>query len=377
MLKIVPVVSRAQLKKFLVFSIDLYKGNPYYVPSLVADDIKLFQAKHNPAFGFCESQCFLCYRDNRIVGRIAAIINHKANNAWGKLNGRFGFVDFIEDFEVAKLLIQTAENWVRERGMTSLEGPLGFTDFDPEGMLIEGFDQLGTMSTIYNFPYYPQYMERLGYKKEADWVEFKITIPGAIPDRVEKLSQIVARRSSLRVLRLTKPSQVIKGGWGEKIFELTNIAFSELFGYSALSPEQMKSYVMQYIPMVRMELLTMIVDKDDNLVAYGLGLPSLSRALQKSRGRMWPFGFIHLLSALKSKRAEICDLMLIAIHPDYQGKGVNAMIMSEFIPGLIKFQAKYAESNQELETNGRIHEQWDSFEHVQHKRRRAFIKSLE
>lgn len=376
MLEIKAVHTRAELITFIKFNIELYKNSPYAIPPLIADDLNTLSKSKNPAFEFCESQYFLCYRDGKIVGRIAAIINHKANQTWGHQHGRFGFIDFIEDFEVAQALIQAAQQWVRERGMDAIEGPLGFTDLDPEGMLIEGFDQLGTMSTIYNYPYYPQYMERMGFTKAADWVEAKIFIPDQLQDRITRVSEMVESRSGIKILRFNKTSEIIKQGWAKDLFALVNTAFAPLYGYSELSEQQINNYIKQYIPLVRLELLTMITDKDNKLIAFGLGLPSLSRVLQKSKGKLFPTGFIHLLSALRAKKVEVVDFMLIAIAPQWQGRGVNAVIMKDFTEQMRKLGTIYAESNPELELNTQIYDQWSDFTVEYHKRRRAFIREI-
>lgn len=376
MLEIKAVHTRAELITFIKFNIALYKNSPYAIPPLIADDLNTLSKSKNPAFEFCDSQYFLCYRDGEIVGRIAAIINHKANQTWNKRNGRFGFIDFIEDFEVAKALIQAAQQWVQERGMDTIEGPLGFTDMDPEGMLIEGFDQLGTMSTIYNYPYYPQYMERMGFTKAADWVEAKIFMPDRLPDRIARVSELVESRSGIKVLRFKNARQIIKQGRAHDLFSLVNTAFAPLYGYSALSQRQIGAYIKQYIPLVRLELLTMITDRDDKLIAFGLGLPSLSRVMQKSKGKLFPTGLIHLLGALRAKKVEVVDFMLIAIAPQWQGRGVNAVIMKEFIEQMRKLGTIYAESNPELELNTQIYDQWSDFTVEYHKRRRAFIREI-
>lgn len=376
MLNIVAVNSRKELNKFVKFNYKLYKNSPYAVPQLVIDEINTLTPGINPAFDFCEAQCFLCYRDGKIVGRIAAIINHKANERWKNRHGRFGFIDFIEDFEVAKLLIDTAEKWVRDRGMDCIEGPLGFTDLDQEGMLIEGFDQMGTMATIYNYPYYPQFMERMGFTKAADWVECKVFTPERAIERIERVAQIVLERTGTRILTIKNNKEIVSQGWGDQIFELTNTAFANLYGYSELTKRQIDYYVKQYLPMVRMEFLTIVVDKDNKLIAYGLGLPSLSKALQKARGKMLPFGFIHLLRALKTKKVEVVDFLLIAVHPQWQGRGINALIMKEFIHSMQVLGTIYAESNPELEINTEIGDQWSNFNIEYHKRRRAFIRQI-
>lgn len=377
MLKIVPVNSNKELCKFVKFNIELYKDNPYAVPQLILDEMNTLNPKINPAFDFCEAQCFLCYRDKKIVGRIAAIINHKANETWGKLCGRFGFIDFIEDFEVAKLLIDTAQTWLRERGMDEMEGPMGFTDLDQEGMLIKGFDQIGTMATIYNHPYYPQYMERMGFTKAVDWIECKVFTPQEEIPRITKVANVVLARTGVRIIRPKNPRKMIKDGWGDKLFDLTNRAMANIYGYSNLSERQIKNYVKQYLPLVRMEYVTLIVDRNNKLIAYGLGLPSLSKALQKAQGKIFPMGVLHLLKALKSKRVPIIDFLLISVDPEWQGRGVNAIIMKEFIENMQKTGTIYAESNPELESNNSVGDQWNNFNVEYHKRRRAFKRKIE
>lgn len=378
MLEIKPVNSKRELKRFIKFSIELYNGNQYAVPPLIADDLNTLSKETNPAFDFCEAQYFLCYRQGKPVGRIAAIINHRSNEIWQKKHGRFGFIDFVEDFEVAKALIQAAEEWLAARGMTAIEGPLGFTDFDREGMLVEGFDQLGTMATLYNHSYYPRYMERMGFVKEADWIECKIYTPKEIPERIANVAKIVCERTGINIIRVKSNRQIIEQGWGDDLFKLTNLSFASLFGYSELSQKQIDTYVKQYLPMVRLEYLTLITDSNNKLIAYGMGLPSLSRALQKARGKLFPTGFFHLYRALKAKKHPIIDFMLIAIHPQWQGRGVNAVIMEEFLREMIKAGVVYAESNPELEVNTQIGDQWSKNFNVEyHKRRRAYIRKIE
>ena len=369
------IAGNRALKKFVKFSIDLYDGNEYYVPALVLDEVGTLSAKSNPAFDFCESVYYMAYRDGNPVGRIAGIINHKVNEKTGEKSARFSFVDFIDDKEVSKALFGAVENWARSKGMDTLDGPLGFTDMDPEGMLVEGYDQLGTQASIYNYPYYVDHIEALGFKKAVDWVEYKIKVPECVPEKHQRISDIVQRKYNLRVLKFKKTSEVYAGNYGEKIFDLINAAYDELYGYSALSQRQIDYYVKMYIPLLRLENVALIVDQEDNLIAVGIAMPSLSKALQKSRGRLFPFGFIHLLKALKGKNDGV-DLLLVAVRPDYQSKGVNALLFSNLIPVFIRNGYKFAESNPELEENEKVQSQWQYFEREQHKRRRAYTKKI-
>ena len=369
------IAGNRALKKFVKFSIDLYEDNEYYVPSLVLDEVGTLSAKSNPAFDFCESVYYMAYRDGKPMGRIAGIINRKVNEKTGEKAVRFGFVDFIDDREVSKALFDAVENWARSKGMDQMHGPLGFTDMDPEGLLVEGYDQLSTMASIYNYPYYVDHIEALGYEKAVDWVEYKIKVPECVPEKHQRISDIVQRKYNLRILKFKNTSEIYKGNYGQKIFDLINDAYAELYGYSALSQRQIDYYVKMYIPVLRLENVSLIVDEHDDLVAVGIAMPSMSKALQKSRGRLFPFGFIHLLKALKGKNDGV-DLLLVAVRPDYQSKGVNALLFSDLIPVFIRNGYKYAESNPELEENEKVQSQWQYFERHQHKRRRAYTKKL-
>ena len=362
------------LKKFIQFSIELYKGSSCFVPPLIDEEVCTLSPKTNPAFDFCEAVYYMAYHDDKPVGRIAGIINHQVNEKNGEKHARFGFVDFIDDPEVSQALFEAVEQWARSKGMTAIQGPLGFTDMDPEGMLIEGFDQIGTMATIYNYPYYPEHMTKLGYQKEIDWVEFKIYIPNAIPEKHQRISDIVQKKYNLKVLKFTKTKALIQG-YGQKIFELVNHAYADLYGYSALTQRQMDYYIKMYISMLRLDNVTLIADSDNELVGVGIAVPSMARALQKSKGKLFPTGFYHLLKALKGQN-DVVDLLLVAVRPDYQNKGVNALLFSDLIPVFIRNGYKYAESNPELEINGKVQSQWQYFDYEQHKRRRAFIKAL-
>ncbi len=369
------VSGRKALSKFAVFPADeLYRNHPYYVPSLVADVTGTFDPKENPAYEFSESICYMAYRDGKPVGRIAGIINHNLNKRTGKKEARFGFVDFIDDKDVSEALFKFVEEWARKKGMKSMHGPLGFSDMDPEGLLIEGFDQMGTSVTIYNHPYYVEHIEALGYEKETDWVEFKIQVPKEVPEKHQRITDIVKRKYNLRVIKYTDANKLIKD-YGQKIFELINEAYDELYGYSPLTQKQIDYYIKMYIPLIRLENVPLIVNEHDELIGVGITLPSLAKALQKSRGRMFPFGFIHLLKALKGKN-NVVEMLLVAVRPDYQSKGVNALLFADLIPVFNKNGYVYAESNPELEDNNKVQSQWQYFEREQHRRRRAYCKKL-
>lgn len=376
MVTITKVTTKGELKSFIRFNYELYKTNPYSVPDLYDDMLATFDKKKNAAFEFCEADYFLAYKDGRIVGRVAAIINHRANKTWGKKDVRFGWIDFIDDEEVSAALLKSVEEWGKERGMTHIQGPLGFTDFDAEGMLVEGFDQIGTMATIYNYPYYPQHMEKLGYGKDADWVEYKIYIPDAIPDKHKRISDLIQRKYGLNVVKCTS-SKDISDKYGQAIFQLMNEAYAPLYGYSALSQKQIDQYIKMYLPILDLRMVTLITDPNDQLLAVGISMPSLSEALQKAKGRLLPWGWYHLVKTIFLKKyPKMLDLMLVAVKPEYQNKGVNALLFSDLIPIYQQLGFEYAESNPELEMNGKVQAQWEYFKTEQHKRRRCFVKEI-
>lgn len=374
-IEIKKVATKRELKDFIRFNYELYKNNPYSVPDLYDDMLNTFSKKKNAAFEFCEADYFLAYKDGKLVGRVAAIINRKANETWNKKEVRFGWIDFIDDIEVSKVLLETVEKWGKERGMDHIQGPLGFTDFDAEGMLIEGYDQLSTMATIYNYPYYPKHMEKLGYEKDADWVEYKIYVPDVIPEKHQRISDLIQRKYNLKIKKYTS-SKAIAKDYGQAIFELMNEAYSPLYGFAPLSQGQIRQYIKMYLPIVDLRMITLITDAEDTLVGVGISMPSLSVALQKAKGKILPFGWYHLLKALFLKKAKVLDLLLVAIKPEYQNKGVNALLFSDLIPVYQKMGFKYAESNPELEMNGKVQAQWEYFETEQHKKRRAYIKAI-
>ncbi len=366
--------TKKNLKKFTEFQNNLYKDNPYFVPPLISDDVNTLSPDVNPAFDFCDAVYFMAYRDGKPVGRIAGIINRRVNEHHGTSNARFGFIDFIDDHEVSEALMTAVENWARKKGMKKLIGPLGFSDLDYEGMLVEGFEELGTMATIYNYPYYAAHMERLGYDKESDWVEFQMTVPEGIPERFNRVAELVKKKYGFRVLKFNNRKQ-IKEQYGRAIFHLVNEAYDGLYEYSPLTERQIDHYISIYLDLLNLDLVTLIVDKNNQLVGIGISMPSMSRALQKSKGKMFPLGWWHLLKGLKGKNDRV-DLLLVAVKPELQNKGVNALLFQDLIPQYIKYGYKYAESNPEMETNSKVQNQWESFETRQHRRRRSFVKKL-
>ncbi len=373
MVTIKKVSSKKELKTFIRFNYELYKNNPYSVPDLYDDMLNTFSPQKNAAFEFCEADYFLAYKDGKVAGRVAAIINHRANETWNKKEVRFGWIDFVDDTEVSEALLKQVEIWGKERGMEAMVGPLGFTDMDAEGMLIEGYDQLSTMSTIYNYPYYPAHMEQLGFEKEADWVEFKLMVPEKLPEKFVRISEIILQKYKLKIKKL-KRSEIKEKNYGQKIFDLINEAYAPLYGYSQMTQRQIDQYIKMYLPLIDLRMVSLVEDEDGNLVAVGISMPSLSQALQKAKGKMFPFGWYHLLKALFIKKPKVLDLLLVGVKPEYQSKGVNALLFYDLVPVYQQMGFEYGESNPELELNKKVQAQWSAFESVQHKRRRAYKK---
>lgn len=372
--KQIPLTS-GSLKRFTKFQIDLYKGNPYYVPPMIMDDVNTLTPSRNPAFDFCECAAFMAYDEKgKPVGRIAAIINRAVNERKQEQELRFGWLDFVDNTEVSKALFDAASAWGREKGMTKIVGPLGFTDLDHEGLLTGGYDELGTMATIYNYPYYIDHLKKLGFEQEVEWLEFVMDVPDGIPERYSRIADIVKKKFNLRVLKYTSKKR-IKEEYGHALFRLINEAYDKLYGYSPLTERQIDYYVNQYIPLIDLKLVTLVVDGNDELVGVGLSMPSMSRALQKSRGSLFPFGWYHLLKGLKGRNDRV-DLLLVAVKPEFQSKGVNALLFQDLIPHYIAKGYRWAESNPELAANGKVQSQWELFERRQHRRRAAFSKQL-
>ena len=377
--KIKKVETRTQLKQFIEFHYDLYKGNPYDVPNLYSDDLNTLRKDRNAAFEFCEAEYYLALRDGKTVGRVAAIINHRANERWGKKDVRFGWLDFIDDREVSAALVKAVEDYGRSHGMTDMVGPLGFTDMDPEGMLTYGFDQLGTMATIYNHPYYPRHFEAMeGFNVDNTYVEYKLFVPDRVPEKMLKIADMIQKRYNLRIKKLTK-KDIFEGGYGYKIFELINLTYKDLYGYSELSDKQIEQYINMYFPLADLSLITLIEDAgaDNKLVGVGITMPSLSKALQHCRrGRLLPFGWWHVLRAIKQHKTKIVDLLLVGVLPEYRSKGANALLFSDLIPRYQAYGFEWAETQVEMETNEAVQSQWSAFDQQLHKRRKCYIKKI-
>ena len=374
MVSIVEVTTRQQLRRFVDFPNQLYKDVPQFVPATYGDDLDDWDRKKNPAFSYCEARCWLALREGKIVGRIGAILSRKSNSKWGTNRLRFTQVDFIDDPEVSGALFETVENWARELGCTAVHGPLGFTDMDREGMLVEGFDRRGCFFTYYNHPYYMQHMAALGYVKDVDWVENLITAPQDEKTfaRWRKLSDYVKHRQKLHTLRVRTRLDYFP--LLKPFFQLVNEAYAPLYGTVDLTPEQIKKYSMKFAPLINPQLTCFVMNEQNELVAFGVSAPSIAEAMKKSRGRLFPTGWVRVLHAFRKN--DTIDLLLIAVRPDLQGKGVNAIILSEVMEGCRKMGIRYAETGPMLEENEKVQTQWQNFSLEQHKRRRCWVKEL-
>ena len=370
------VQTKKELKEFIHFANDLYKGDEYYAPSLISDDYNTFDPKKNGAFDFCQAQMFLAYKEGKVAGRVMAIINNRANDTWKVKQVRYGWIDFINDEEVAKALLDAVAAWGKERGMTDIAGPLGFTDFDPEGMLVEGFERVATIIGIYNYPYYPQILEKLGYTKETDWMEYRVTIPDELPERYYKYADIVIAKNNLNVRKVTR-RMINKENYGRKFFKLINETYYKLYGFSLLSDKQIDAYTKLYLGLLDTRMVSFVENERGELVAAGVTMPDLTAALQKCGGKLFPFGWFHLLKAIFWKPCDTLDMLLVGVREDYRGKGLNAVLVTDLYPRLKAMGFKYAETTAELETNDSIQAMWKYFEREQHKRRRVYAKKID
>lgn len=374
------VETKKDLTRFVDVHYDLYEGSEYDAPNLFFDEMNTLSKDKNAAFEFCEAEYFIAYKDGKAVGRIAGIINNKANNTWDRKDVRFGWIDFIDDIEVSSALLKSVEDWGKSKGMTQIVGPLGFTDMDPEGMLTFGFNELGTMTTPYNYEYYPKHMEQLGgWEKDMDYIECKLPIPDKVPEKYAKISEMIQTRYGLRVKKIKNRKEVYKGGYGQKIFDLINICYKDLYGFSELSQKQIDQYVEMYLSFVDYNIITLIEDStcDNKLVGIGITIPSLTRALQKCRrGRLFPFGWWHILMALKFHKTKIVDCLLIGVLPEYRKKGANALLFSDLIPRYVNYGWEWGETQVEMETNHAVQSQWSEIDTTVHKRRRCYKKAL-
>lgn len=368
------VESRSDLKKFVKFPFEIYKNDPMWVPPLIRDDMELFDPKKNPAYEYSETCLFMAYKDGKTAGRIAAILNHGANKKYGTKNLRFGWFDTIDDYEVTEALLKAVENWGKDKGMETITGPHGFTDLDPEGMLVEGFDQLPTISVYYNYPYYPALVEKYGFVKEIDYVEFRSVPPHetGVPEKLLRIGDKIRERSDVHIYKFKNKRDVMRRA--PEIFTLLDEAFEEIYGSVPLSREQIMYYVKKYIPFVDKNLIILAVDSNNEPIGFMISMPSLSRAFQKAKGRLFPMGWYHILKALKSY--EVIDFYLAGVKKKYRGAGVDLIMVLEIVKNAMVKGFKYSESNPELETNLKVQAQWKYFNPTQHKRRRIFKKAI-
>lgn len=366
------VKSSKDLRKFINYHYKLYKGNPFWVPPLRMDEKNSLRSDKNPAFDFCDVKLWLAYKDGKLAGRIAGIINHRYIEAWKAKNARFSWVDFIDDPDISQSLLTTVENWARENGMENIHGPLGFTDLDSEGLLIEGFEEISTFGAGYCYVYYKNHFENLGYKKDIDYIEYKVKMNKQIPEKVERLANIVSKRNNLSMLQAKNAKEMLP--YAHEVFELINDAYRSLYGFVPLTKKQIDMYIKQYFSFIKPNYVPVVLDSDGKVAAFGITMPSLSKAMQKNKGHLFPLGFLHILKAMKNNPK--VDLYLTAVRPDMQNKGVNAMLMYEINKVFINNNIEWVETNRELEDNAKVQAQWRFYDAIQHKRRRVFKKEL-
>lgn len=367
------ITSTKDLMKFIKFPNELYNGNPYYVPQLDSTEMETLSKAKNPAFEFCDAKYWLAFNENNtIVGRIAGIVNHKYNQKTGEKYVSFGWFDFIEDYNVAKALLQAVETWAKEMVALYMHGPLGLSEFDASGFLIEGFNEIPTAYGKYNYPYYSEYIERLGYEKEVDWVELRVTVPDSMPERFPKMAKMISERHNLHSLKFSNKNEVL--AYSDEIFQLMNKEYENIHGFYALSPDQIGALKKQFVPFIRLKYISVIVNSNNKVVGFGICLPSLSKALQKCHGKLFPFGILHILKALYHN--DTIDTLLIAIHSDYREKGVNALIFNDIGSSIVSDGMKYIETTRELEDNYLVQNLWSKLESRQHKRARCYLKTL-
>ena len=371
-----PVRNRRELRQFVNFPERLYKNNPYYVPKLVFDQMDTLDQEKGAAQEFCDSVLYMAYKDGEPVGRVAAIVNHKANEQWHHKEVRFGWYDFVDDREVSKALMDKVEEFGRKHGMESVVGPLGFTDFDPEGMLVDGFDRLSTMALIYNFPYYNDHLDAMGFGKDADWIEYKVQVPTVMPERWPRLEKIIMERAGVHLRPLTRKI-IREEDYGHKVFRCINDCYKDLYNFTVLPDHMADKYLGFYLSILDLRFLSMVENDKGDLVAFGISMPSIVKALQKTRGKLFPFGWWPLLKAMFLKHDDMAELLLVGVHPDYQNSGVNSLVFMDMFRKFNAMGIKVAETNAILETNLKNQGQFRDFEHECKKRRRSYIKKLE
>lgn len=377
-IQVVEVTTSKQRKAFVDFFYDLYRDSPYAVPYLYLAEKLTLKPGSNPAFEFCEAQCFLAYNDGKVVGRVAAIINHRANDYWKREMARFGWFDFVDDPKVSEALLLAVEKWGKGKGMTEIAGPFGFEDMDREGMLVDGFDELSSMYVNYNYPYYPKHMDRLGYRKDNDYVEYRIKVPEVTPKKFARTAKLIKTRYHLEERKFSH-REMTKGGRARELFNILNITYGNLYGYSQLSTEQIDTITNNYIKLADLNLVTCVVDteKDDKMVGFGVSFPSFSEALRHTRnGHLLPFGWWHLLKVMKWHKTPTVDLLLIGVLPEYRVKGANAIIFNDLISWYRRYGFKYAVTGPQMETNNGVLSQWQYLESEEIRRHRIYVKDI-
>ncbi len=375
------VSTKKEMKRFVRFNWEMYKNCPYAVPDLLEDTLDTFNPRKNPAFRFCEAECFIAECDGKMVGRVAAIINHRANEKWKTKDVRFGWIDFVDDINVTRALLETVGQWGKERGMDAIVGPLGFTDMDPEGMLTFGYDELSTMNSIYNYPYYPEHIRQLGYEKETAWVERKVLVPlgehTANATNYKRIAEMVSKRYGFRLRKFKNKNEIRREGYIKKVLEVVNKAYANLYGYSELDEAQMRTYAEQYLMYLDKRYLGVVETADGKVIGMGICITSLSRAIQKANAKLFPFGWYHLAKALWfNKHPKILDMLLVGVDPEYQNKGANALIFADIIPKALEDGYEWAETHHQLEDNIPSQAQWKNLDCIIHKKRCAFKKFI-
>jgi len=364
-----------ELRQFIQFANDLYADCPYYCPPLFFDEMNCFDAEKNPALEVCDYQLWMAYREGKPVGRIAGIINRRANEKWGFKHVRFGWFDFIDDKEVSKALLDTVVAWGKERGMDALNGPVGFTDFDHEGLLLEGYEYPAVMASLYNYPYYVNHIDAYGLVKEADWIELQVFPPKDVPERIDRLAEMVKQRYHVKVVKVKNSRELVKR-FGIEYMDVIDAAYQKLYNFQPMTDKQKNYYKDMYFQFLNFDFVTLVVNENEELVGVGLGMPDIAPALRKSGGKLFPFGWYHLIKALKAKKMERFSFLLIAVRPDYQDKGINALFLQDQIPLINQYGIHTLETTSMLETNTKVLSFFMQFDHKQHKRHRAYIKPL-
>lgn len=374
-LEIREITTRKELKQFIEFTNKLYRECEYYCPPLFFDEMNCFDKEKNPALEVCDYKLWMAYRDGKAVGRIAGIVNYRANETWGYKNTRFGWFDFIDDLEVSKALLDKVAAWGKEKGMTAINGPVGFTDFDHQGLLLEGYEYLAPMASLYNFPYYVKHFDAYGLTKDADWIEIQVYPPTCCPERLNRIAEIVKERSKVRVDKVKNARELVRK-YGIEYMDVIDVAYQKLYNFQPMTIKQKNYYKDMYFPILNFDFVTLVVNDKDEVVGVGVGMPDISEALRKCGGHLFPFGWYHVLKALKAKQMDAFNFLLIAVRPDYQDKGINSLFFQDQIPYVNKYKIKRLETTAILETNTKNIANFTQFDHKVHKRRRAYIKQI-